>query len=252
MELSLAIDLLSNVRNFSDIKKIIKETLAVYDMEYFIYVAKFPISFLRPEIIILNGYPQEWHDRYISMNYADIDPVLKKSDTEILPIIWSELIKEVKNKESLDFMNEATEFDLQNGVTIPFRGSCGETALLSLATSSRNIKSMASLVEASRMFLFLIPYIHNSVREVSLIEKGVFKGYALSDRELECLMWGAEGKTTWEIGEIIGVKKRTVIFHFHNICEKLNTVSRQQAIAKAISLNIIKSKLSNGFKEHKS
>lgn len=56
----------------------------------------------------------------------------------------------------------------------------------------------------------------------------------LTPRELECLIWSADGKTSWEISEILEVSERTVNAHLGRAIRKLGVVSRTQAVAEAI------------------
>lgn len=56
----------------------------------------------------------------------------------------------------------------------------------------------------------------------------------LTPRELECLIWSADGKTSWEISEILAVSERTVNAHLGRAIRKLGVVSRTQAVAEAI------------------
>ncbi len=62
---------------------------------------------------------------------------------------------------------------------------------------------------------------------------------ALTAQELDCLRLSASGQTSADIGLKLGIKTRTVNFHFSKILRKLNAVNRQEAIAKAISANLI-------------
>ncbi|HUH89003.1 MAG TPA: helix-turn-helix transcriptional regulator [Pusillimonas sp.] len=55
----------------------------------------------------------------------------------------------------------------------------------------------------------------------------------LSRRELECLHWASLGKTSWEIGAILGITERTINFHIQNACRKLQVRGRQAAITAA-------------------
>jgi DNA-binding CsgD family transcriptional regulator len=61
----------------------------------------------------------------------------------------------------------------------------------------------------------------------------------LTPREREVLSWVAEGKTAWEIGEILNIAKRTVDEHIKNTCRKLDAVNRPQAVAIAVRDRII-------------
>jgi len=57
---------------------------------------------------------------------------------------------------------------------------------------------------------------------------------SLTKREHDCLYWAAQGKTSWEIGRILGIRERTVNFHIANSCGKLAVRTRQAAITAAI------------------
>jgi DNA-binding NarL/FixJ family response regulator len=55
----------------------------------------------------------------------------------------------------------------------------------------------------------------------------------LGERERETLTWAARGKTFAEIGQILGVSRRTVEFHLDNARRKLGVPTRTQALIKA-------------------
>ncbi|MDP9013646.1 MAG: response regulator [Pseudomonadota bacterium] len=61
----------------------------------------------------------------------------------------------------------------------------------------------------------------------------------LREREVETLTWAARGKTFWEIGEILGLSKRTVEFHLENARRKLGVATRTQALIKAATGHLI-------------
>jgi DNA-binding response OmpR family regulator len=59
------------------------------------------------------------------------------------------------------------------------------------------------------------------------------KRIALGERERETLTWAARGKTFAEIGQILGLSRRTVEFHLDNARRKLGVPTRTQALVKA-------------------
>jgi DNA-binding CsgD family transcriptional regulator len=71
-------------------------------------------------------------------------------------------------------------------------------------------------------------YGHNSEREL-----------IISARELDCLKWMAVGKTAWEASIILGITERTVRFHLNAAREKLGCTTTTQAVAKAVSQQLI-------------
>ena len=59
-------------------------------------------------------------------------------------------------------------------------------------------------------------------------------------RECEVLRWVANGKSAWEIGEILHITKRTVDEHVQTGVRKLGAVNRTHAVAIALRDGIIK------------
>lgn len=63
---------------------------------------------------------------------------------------------------------------------------------------------------------------------------------ALSFREKEVLNWLKKGKSSGDISIILNISERTVNFHVKNIMQKLDAVTRTQAVATAIELGLTK------------
>jgi DNA-binding CsgD family transcriptional regulator len=61
----------------------------------------------------------------------------------------------------------------------------------------------------------------------------------LTDRELECLYWIAEGKTSDEIATIIGISKNTINNYITSVMRKTATRTRSEAIAYAVRHNLV-------------
>jgi DNA-binding CsgD family transcriptional regulator len=53
------------------------------------------------------------------------------------------------------------------------------------------------------------------------------------------LTWTARGKSAWEIGEILGIGKRTVDEHTQTASRKLGAANKTQAAVLGIIRNII-------------
>jgi DNA-binding CsgD family transcriptional regulator len=61
----------------------------------------------------------------------------------------------------------------------------------------------------------------------------------LSERESQCLIQSAGGKTTSEIGQALQISERTVVFHLSNVRRKLGATNSRHAVTKAFSLRLI-------------
>ena len=63
---------------------------------------------------------------------------------------------------------------------------------------------------------------------------------ALTPREVESLRWTMDGKTAWEVGNILGISERTAVLHVNNAMHKLGCVNKHQAVLKALRLGLIR------------
>jgi DNA-binding CsgD family transcriptional regulator len=65
------------------------------------------------------------------------------------------------------------------------------------------------------------------------------KSVHLSSRERDCLLWTAKGKSSVDIGFILGISESTVNFHIKNSMTKLGAATRTVAVVKAIQRGLI-------------
>jgi DNA-binding CsgD family transcriptional regulator len=61
----------------------------------------------------------------------------------------------------------------------------------------------------------------------------------LTARQIECLRWTAEGKSSWDIAQILGISPRTVDEHLDNACRKLGVKRRAQAAVAAARAGLL-------------
>jgi DNA-binding CsgD family transcriptional regulator len=61
----------------------------------------------------------------------------------------------------------------------------------------------------------------------------------LTRRERECLLWLSRGLRNDQIADRLGVSRATIEFHLANARRKLDARTREQALVKAVQLNII-------------
>jgi DNA-binding CsgD family transcriptional regulator len=101
------------------------------------------------------------------------------------------------------------------------------------SASSRSILFAAVLFLTIGLIVkhFVHPPSSNSVKVINIPLLNHVKG--LSPREMTVLLWMKDGKTNWEIAQIVGVTERTVRFHVEGIFAKLDAKSRNQAVAVA-------------------
>jgi DNA-binding CsgD family transcriptional regulator len=65
------------------------------------------------------------------------------------------------------------------------------------------------------------------------------RDFELTERELECLFWIAEGKTSDEIAMILGISRNTINNYITSVMRKTGTKTRSEAIAYAVRNNLV-------------
>lgn len=61
----------------------------------------------------------------------------------------------------------------------------------------------------------------------------------LSPRESECLTWVSRGKSSSDVGAIVGLSPRTVDSYLEKVCAKLRVRTRIEAVAVAVKAGLI-------------
>jgi DNA-binding CsgD family transcriptional regulator len=232
---------LPNVGSAEALNRELGRILNNLGVEHWVYALNLPLVSDRQHQFTLGDYPPEWIERYLECDYLKIDPVVAHCHDHATPFLWSEA--QLRARCAVDphhsqvrrMFEEADEAGLGAGVSIPLHGPGACWGLMSFAApSSRRAELERRLPELH----LLAHYAHEAARPFA---GGRSNGPApeLTRRERECLHWAAEGKTSWEVGRVLGVSERTAIFHLQNAARKLEVSGRQAAIARAISLGLI-------------
>jgi DNA-binding CsgD family transcriptional regulator len=200
--------------------------------EHFIYGAYFPLV---ESIVLLNGFPDPWRAHYDTAKYMYEDPTVKHCSVNTSTINWSDikLVKGRRGDAGREVMSEAKAYGLRQGVSMPVHGTGAEWGMLSLSSEDAHKPAISGMTQ------FHCEYIARAAHEAL---KGVVGGLEpdaavpeLTSRECECLQWTANGKTAWEISQILEVSESTVTFHLKNAITKMEVTNRPQAVAKAIA-----------------
>ena len=102
----------------------------------------------------------------------------------------------------------------------------------------------ASLARLSDLWVLADPVLHVRVPRTAsrLLAPDDAGGPApeLTPREVEILRWTMDGKTAWEVGELLGISERTAVLHLNNGMHKLDCTNKHQAVLKALRLGLIR------------
>jgi LuxR family quorum sensing-dependent transcriptional regulator len=188
--------------------------------------------------VLMDGWPEEWSQRYLEKQYVRIDPVIQRTLLSDNAFVWGDALKEMNvGRTGMTMMNEATEFGFINGFSVPIHSILGFRAIVTYASDR------VDLSQDARSALHMVSiYAHNKIKELKTGGKGglTLKGATLTPRERECISWCSEGKTAWEISTILGISERTVSHILENAQRKMNTTNRTQLVAESLRAGLIK------------
>jgi DNA-binding CsgD family transcriptional regulator len=129
--------------------------------------------------------------------------------------------------------NEASDAGLNTGFVIPIPGDKEDELYgVRLMSPERGFDQDARSV----LNALAITYCVHGIKLLENAKKAGTDRSPLSKREAECLAWVTEGKSDWDISEILSISQWTVHEHIERAKSKLGVRSRIQA-AMLSSLN---------------
>jgi DNA-binding CsgD family transcriptional regulator len=163
-----------------------------------------------------------------------VDPTVLHGLRSPLPVIWTDEFF----SGARPFWEEARMHGLRYGWAQPCRDAYGTLGMFTVARSHDELTDL-EMQEKNFRLSWLTQIAHISMTRV-LVKKMVPEASVrLSVRETSVIRWTAEGKTTSEISEIMGLSVRTVTFHIGNVVKKLNASNKTAAAVRAAVLGLL-------------
>lgn len=203
---------------------------------------------------------QGWVDDYIGNNFAKDDPCAVHAKRTNLPFSWSDtplpLRRGVRNPAARRIMDAAADHSFRDGLVVP----CHYTDALGRHYSSSAVAYWTDDVglfqrvmrKREYRFEFQLVMIYWATRAMNLLAEGrlthrdpidaegqPLERDVLTDRERDCLIWAAKGKTVAETAVILTISRETVVSHLSNAQRKLNCSNKTHAVATALMLGSI-------------
>ncbi len=237
--LDLTLDILKSLdraHSREDILRALMPRLSGFGIEYIIS-AMIPQHRLpartQKNFVILENTSDEWRKLYFTKGYMYQDPIVQATLRSTTGFAWGEVgAAETLDPRARQLMGEAREFGLGDGFTVPLATLEEERGGLTFAGPRLEISP------AQRGVLTLLAsYV---VGQTLLLDGGpTQRRIGLTPRERESLQWAAEGKTDWEIGELMGISQHGADFHLRSARVKLGCVTRTQAVAEGLRRGLI-------------
>jgi LuxR family quorum-sensing system transcriptional regulator CciR len=174
--------------------------------------------------IRLHNYPDGWAEWFDAQQLGSTDPVHRASHLTSVGFAWSKLPEMIPlTRRDLQILAAARSTGIGDGFTVPahvpgeVHGSC------SFATEAGNHLPCDHLPLLQLVGAFAF----EAARRVRRMrEPNAVPAPRLTDRQRECVVWAARGKSDWEIAKILGVSHQTVIQHLKQARERYGVAKR--------------------------
>ena len=193
-------------------------------------------SLMRKRHLLVGAFPPDWMDHYFKQGYAHIDPVVSRGRRDLSPSCGPNAAPFARPEHDAvvsRMFGEAREFNLKAGFVVPMITIDGAIIAASLGGEAAEVpptaRGMISTISAFAIGQAIELRDQEKKRKLS----------GVTPREVECLKWAAEGKSEWEISEILSISEHTADKHLSNARRKLGAANRAQAVANAIRWGLI-------------
>jgi LuxR family quorum-sensing system transcriptional regulator CciR len=182
--------------------------------------------------IRLHNYPKDWERYYDDHSLGVSDPVHRASHVTSVGFAWSEIPKMIAlTRHDHEILIRGGAQGIGDGFTIPANvpgethGSCSFANPAGVPIPEDGL-ALAQLVGA---FAF------EGARRLWRVRSPVDPDQpTLTERQRECLLWVARGKSDWEISRILGIQHETVVRHLKLARERYGVAKRTMLAVHAL------------------
>ena len=182
--------------------------------------------------IRLHNYPDGWEDYFEDRKLGRSDPVHRASQLTTVGFAWSQLSSMIQlTPRDREVLEAAHGRGIGDGFTIPAHvpGEVNGSCSFATAAGRRVPAANLALAQLAGAFAFEAARRLARMRDRELPEPP-----RLTDRQRDCLVWAARGKTDWEIAQILGISHETVIEHLRHARERYGVGKRAQLTVHAL------------------
>lgn len=234
------IDLSRQVTRLDELQRLMEDVTSEMGFDHFALVHHVD---LRPlgtpvepivtrDFISLSNYPQAWMEQYVSDGIVSDDPVLLASQRTNVGFAWERIGELITLTPAHRALRERTRrAGIADGFTVPanvpgeLAGSCNFAVGPGRAAPSESF-AMAQLVGS---FAFA------AARDlVARLRERPDAPVKLTQRQLDCLVLVARGKSDWEIARILGLSEATVTTYIKRARELYDVPTRMQVVLRAV------------------
>lgn len=182
--------------------------------------------------IRLNNYPLEWVEYYDENALGISDPVHRAAHVTSVGFVWSEIPQMISmTSADHEILLRGDAQGIGNGFTVPANVPGESNGSCSFANPKGRPLREDDLPIAQLVGAFAFEAARR-LRRLRTIEDWSLP--SLTDRQRECILWVARGKSDWEISRILGIQHETVVRHLKQARERYGVGKRTMLAVQAL------------------
>jgi len=167
------------------------------------------------------------------------DPVMQHCKRQSVPIIWNQ--STYTDGGQGDVWEEQARYGYCSGIAMALHMPEGRHFVLGVERDQQMPSDPNELMRIVADLQLLTVHAQEAAARIFVpVSPDQSLATNLTPRELESLRWTMEGKTAWEVGNILGISERTAVLHVNNAMHKLGCVNKHQAVLKALRLGLLR------------
>ncbi len=212
------------------LREALDQTAAQLGFDYFA-ICHYVVDPQQTMVINFTHMPVQWESSVSVARYWTHCPIAAACRAGASAFAWSDLATLIElNDMQRCMLKRAEECGICEGYSVPANIPNSISGSVSFALRSGRELPLNALPLAH--FLGAIAY-DASVR-VTTAAHLAHQNKRLSQRQLDCAILIAHGKTDWEIGQILGISKETAHKHIQGAMRRLGVTTRTQLVVRAL------------------
>lgn len=182
--------------------------------------------------LLLNTFPESFSREYVQTRAIEHDPHVDMALRTWKAFRWIGLDGEFKCQKARAVIELGARHGLLEGLGAGVLVPTGARALLVMGGDRLDISPQD-------LTAFPLLALYARCRLGELASESNANSPRLSRREADCLRWAAQGKTSWEIAQILAISQHTADSYLNSAARKLRATNRIQAVAEAFRRGVI-------------
>ena len=213
-----------------DVFRLLKRVCDVFDFAAFMVLRlPEPSHAAITDCTVINNWPTDMLAGYDQLALLGTSPVIRRMRASTRPVAMSlaQRLAAVPAGERDASEKLFRRFGFLMSVAIPVHDAQGQRGIVSFE-GDRDQPCYMEMLELNMLGI----HVYERLSSIARADRGRIN--TLTARETHCLGWTAEGKTSSEIADILGLSEHTVNHYLNRAAKKLGAGNRTHAVAKAM------------------